>query len=1156
MTGRSLRNAAPVPDGTSRFARRAACGLLGLATWLLLFGAAPPAEQARSADAAGEKPPASAAREPLPWLSDLDEAQRRARAGRRPLLVRVGADWCPNCRTLREEIARPDLRRELARWERVYLNVTAGPEPAEALGVAVVPTLRIRTPSGRAVADYRGKLEAAAVAAWLAAHYDRAAESPPDDLLATGRPAPETVERLVEQLGQRAAALREASIRRLASHPEASRAAVLQALAEGNLATRLGALEVLRTWKAPLEGVDPWHPATITPERLSALEQWADATEPTWPGEPEKLAPAQRAEARSQIERMLSASDEEARAVRERLARLGRALLPEVYERLRRSAADRDHERMLALRYRLVAGDSLVLRWPAGLERLAATDARTRQKAVEELAAMAVAEDGPLLLELFSDPDPLVREIALRGLREVGGQGAAESLVKLLDDPEPNVRAAVLKQLAEAPSPALAVKVAGYLEKEKDADLVVHGIRVLQASESPEALGALMAQLDHPVWQVRAEAAEAMSKSDVLSRLRYGQKSHSDLVVEAYVALIKLLDDEDAFVVSRAVAALAGADMEVVVEPLARAAENHPDLAEEIIGIFARANKMKAKALPHLRRLTRHERAGLRAAALAGLVRASGGAMEEELAAGLRDPDREVRVAAASSAFELLDQHRRSARNTMVQQARQDAVEEEAGVRLSRTVGREPEKKLSTRLVGALLGGLGVRKETEEASEPDEPVEPAPAPPEPDGPEAKTEKQARAKSFEERWEEWLAGHQAGENRLPWAERAIEPLERMLESGDPRQQVEAALCLVPLGRVEEGLAVLLRAVGRESDEAPRAAQVLPWLPSDRRLEAFDALRERLEKPEHLGALVRSLAEARDERAPDVFWKMLAEPDIDDSTADALLDGLREFVQRQESYMAAEARSARQRELAQAAEGMATRGTEMQRLAALALLAGLDREKAAQVASQLAEDATLGEALRRDAFQIVLATSGRVEADLRAVEALTGSDPARRKLALAHLTSSPVSYFYLRDRFGVYLEDESVGRSRGAGLPIIPEAPQGLKPEHVRPLLKHADPEVVARAGYLLALLHEPEGLSPLLDFWREQRIADEEIDRLVYRAIAALDDSSQVGVLREIYGRYDEYEVSEFYWTIRIMTGPEVLKLRKEIRAEVGMDRLR
>ena len=55
----------------------------------------------------------------------------------------------------------------------------------------------------------------------------------------------------------------------------------------------------------------------------------------------------------------------------------------------------------------------------------------------------------------------------------------------------------------------------------------------------------------------------------------------------------------------------------------------------------------------------------------------------------------------------------------------------------------------------------------------------------------------------------------------------------------------------------------------------------------------------------------------------------------------------------------------------------------------------------------------------------------------------------------------------------------------------------------------------------------------------------------------LDDSAKMPVLREIYGRLDgSYDINRFYWTIRIMSGPEVLKFRKEIRDKVGMENLR
>src|SRR5262249_26390082 len=96
------------------------------------------------------------------------------------------------------------------------------------------------------------------------------------------------------------------------------------------------------------------------------------------------------------------------------------------------------------------------------------------------------------------------------------------------------------------------------------------------------------------------------------------------------------------------------------------------------------------------------------------------------------------------------------------------------------------------------------------------------------------------------------------------------------------------------------------------------------------------------------------------------------------------------------------------------------------------------------------------------------------------------------------------------------DELRDESFTPGQPSVPEAPRGLKPELVRPLLGDPDAEVAAHAGYLLALLGDVEGLPLLLGYWRRQTRADDDLLRLVYRAVAALGDDGQVRVLEEVY----------------------------------------
>ena len=56
----------------------------------------------------------------------------------------------------------------------------------------------------------------------------------------------------------------------------------------------------------------------------------------------------------------------------------------------------------------------------------------------------------------------------------------------------------------------------------------------------------------------------------------------------------------------------------------------------------------------------------------------------------------------------------------------------------------------------------------------------------------------------------------------------------------------------------------------------------------------------------------------------------------------------------------------------------------------------------------------------------------------------------------------------------------------------------------------------------------------------------------------MDDDSNTPILADIYGSFDkqDYDIKRFYWTIRSMHRPKILALRKKVRDEVGMERLR
>ena len=63
---------------------------------------------------------------------------------------------------------------------------------------------------------------------------------------------------------------------------------------------------------------------------------------------------------------------------------------------------------------------------------------------------------------------------------------------------------------------------------------------------------------------------------------------------------------------------------------------------------------------------------------------------------------------------------------------------------------------------------------------------------------------------------------------------------------------------------------------------------------------------------------------------------------------------------------------------------------------------------------------------------------------------------------------------------------------------------------------------------------------------------------MYRALSHLDEPQSLPILKQIYvqlRKTDAGSISDFYWTVRIMTGRKALAFRKRIRAEVGMDNL-
>jgi hypothetical protein len=1095
--------------------------------------------------------PAISASKGAVWLSTLAQGQPRAAAEGKPLLIRLITAWNPACRKLTAELEKSEVQAELARWVLVSIDIDQSPDDAARLNAVVVPGLRIRAPGGQLISARDGVIPSEELLAWLKKQYDVAMAAPEEALLRRGEPETEDMFRVIRQFGDRSPAVREAAVRRLMAYPEAAAESVVKAFSEGNLAVRLTALELLREWNAPIADFDPWQAETFTPENVLRLQNWAEKSSDISLESPDKPTPEKLGKADSQIERMLKGSDEEADAILQRLARFGPALLPRVYELLKTAASDRDRHRLLLLRYRLATNDSLALRWPGGLLRLASADPRQRQQAAEELAQRATAEDHRLLLELFSDPDPLVRENCLRGLQNIGGDEAMASLVDLLADPEPNVRAAVLKQLESNPQADMVPKIAEYLKTEKDPDLIVHAIRFLRAARGIKAAKSLVALLKHESWQVRSEAAAAIN--DTLERSSFrseGNAAETGAMADAYMAVIDLLDDPDGFVVSRAVEVLSKANLEqLAVEPLIQAAEKHPDLAKDIIRMLVANDLMKVRALPSLRKFCKHSDPAIRAAAVAGVVAASPDNAGDEIAAALSDGNSAVRTAAAAGIFSVLERSRESAWSSIQERNRRNTF---PNVNVD-SLDASPEGILAKMLKS--LVGSGAKKDAPPAGD----AESATDGEKPAAENQTVENNAPSKE-EEPWDRWLKAFYGGKGQPDWAQGSVAPLEKMLAAESIEEKATAAMVLVPLGKADRTLPILLDMARTDDKVFTSAATVLPWLAWDEREKTFQTLRGLAANESKAKRLLQSMLEIPDRRAIGLFWDILSEDKLSLEMASDAAACIMQLYQADSSESRPGTKPPYAKQLLAAAEPRMASGGELQRLAALSVLANLWPEEGMKHARNMADDATLGEEIRRDAFQIMLVFQPDKKAAIQtATAALAGDDPQRKKIALLLLTAD-VGYsselqivrksLYLRRSFDDY---DTYGRRSGE--PIVPKPPAGLEVKHVKPLLTDKEPGVVAHAGYLLALLGDSDGMDALVAYWRAQP-REAGAQRLVYRAAAALDDEKYVPVLREIYGNISgDSRISDFYWTIRIMSGPEILTLRKEIRDKVGMSRL-
>lgn len=1079
--------------------------------------AAKPADKPTPPEEAKPAAKPVAAKPTVPWLEALAKGMDSARKTNRPVLVKFDASFCGWCVKLDEEFAKPAIARRLKNFVLVKLDVQRDSEDAQTLHASATPALRVLAPSGRLAATQDGYLPEVELGKWLDAAEKEIVATPEADLAAMSEPSVLEVIRIVGVFKVRDARLREAAVSRLRMFPRESAVAVVAALHDGNLQSRLAALDLLGEWNAPVDNLDPWRMETFGKSEREKLEAWSKKAAASDNPKPWTPTPQELAGAKGELGPMLTGTDAEASAIRERLAKFGPALIPAVVERLRETDDDEERERLAMLRYRLAASPRRALDWPGGIYRLASRDVEERRRAADELTKRARKDDEALLLELFSDDDALVRELGLRGLRIAVGSGANAVLTKLLEDPEPNIRAAVLKQWAEDPSPALLPRLTKYVDEEKDLDLLVHAVRVVREIKEG-SLSILLKLLKHDAWQVRAEAAEGIAKrvNDYSGGLDAPQKA------DAYAALVERLDDPDTFVVSRALEGLKSADLPAAVKPMLAAMKRSPDLTPAVVGVLAGNRNFMATAEKTIREMTKHESADVRAKAIEGLAKADGVDCDVEILAGLGDTASVVRTAAAAGVW-----HR----------AREEIDRREQLERNRETGAISPAASRPKSMLGSLAETLFGGPKTEVILE--------------EKPAEKPGDKATDKPGEQ---------PEGKKSEPKASPIVVALRKLVKATDEEERTTVLCALAGLGFFDETIEPITAEITRKPKQATEYSGLLPALEWEQRKRLFRALVKA--SPDTVHYLSYQIGRRSDDRLADEVWRLFDDPRIPQSALFSYVDTLlRAYIGERTWDLQSADPAAKKRMRTDLYRKLAT-GNTPERMVSLSLLARFDPDIAYKSALAVLDGEFVHDPpLRRAALAIALLVCPPDKREELPVQALLAGDPEYRLPALASLVHDYDLLLDLDDHHGLYgnLSGEGLSSSyANQNQPFDAKAPKSLPVAELRKIEKSSDRQAAIYASYLRIMLNDSDDPLPLLEAW-EAEPKKSMRRRLLTRALAYLDEPESLPLLERIWQSIeprDSTGKSDFYWTVRIMQCEGILALRKKCREEAGTEILR
>lgn len=215
------------------------------------------------------------------WHSTLSDAIAQATELNKPIFVIVGADWCVYCKKLESELDGPASKAFAKRWVLAKIDADDQISDAREMRANGLPSLRLLSKNGVINDSHDGYMTRGAVSKWLDQNYDAIQSNVPKLLeIDPAEFTDEQIGQLIQFVSTKDVTIRRIVVDRLSKVPNRCAIATIELLLSKRLANQLSALEILRRWDAPVDGLDPWIPGAIDEKAVTRLRDWCAATYP------------------------------------------------------------------------------------------------------------------------------------------------------------------------------------------------------------------------------------------------------------------------------------------------------------------------------------------------------------------------------------------------------------------------------------------------------------------------------------------------------------------------------------------------------------------------------------------------------------------------------------------------------------------------------------------------------------------------------------------------------------------------------------------------------------------------------------------------------------------------------------------------------------